>query len=438
MSLISQSEYKSRRETLLAQLTHADIAIIPGAHEILRAGDTPYYFRQQSDFYYLTGFNEPDAILVLIPGYGEGTTLLFNRPRDPVMEIWNGHRAGQEGATKEYGIDVAYPIERFTEILPQLLTNRERVLYPIGGDPALDAQVMAAVSLLRAKVRSGVVTPDTFQHIAPYIHDMRLRKSPAEVETMKKAAIASMEAHKEAMAICTPGRYEYELEAALRFVFYRHGCRDVAYSPIVGSGKNTCILHYTENNQSLCDGDLVLVDAGGEYECYASDITRTYPVNGRFSTEQKAIYELVLRAQMAAIALIKPGLPFVDLQETIRAVLTEGLLDLGLLKGERDKLIASQAVNRFYMHNSGHWLGLDTHDAGTYKINQRSRPLEAGFVLTVEPGLYIPADSEGVDPCWWNIGVRIEDNILVTPEGYYNLTGELIKTVSEIEQWMAR
>ncbi|MFN7097391.1 MAG: Xaa-Pro aminopeptidase [Gammaproteobacteria bacterium] len=437
MSLISREEFAARRQHVLDKIDANSIVILTANNEITRAGDSSYYFRQNSNFYYLTGFDEPDAVLVLAPGYIDGDFLLFNRPRDPLMEIWNGHRAGQEGAVKEFGADAAYPIDEFYEHLPQLLTNRKRVYYPVGNDMSIDELLMDTVNTLRSKVRSGVSVPEEFHNIAPMIHEMRLRKSAAEIATMRKAAQASIAAHKRAMKACRPGIHEYELEAELMYEFYRHGCRYPAYSSIVGGGKNGCTLHYITNNEQLTNGELVLIDAGGEYEYYASDITRTFPINGKFSEPQKQLYELVLTSQLAAIDMIRPGVPFFEIQKKIQRILTQGLIDLGILKGELEALLEQQAIRRFYMHNSGHWLGLDTHDAGVYKINNEWRPLEKDFVLTVEPGLYIAANSEGVDPKWWNIGIRIEDDILVTKDGHEVLTAGLAKTVTDIETLMA-
>lgn len=433
-----QQDYAARRQRVLDYIGNDGIMFISAADEILRAGDTPYYFRQNSNFYYLTGFNEPEAVLVLAPGYAEGEFLIFNRVRDPAMEIWTGRRVGQEGACIELGANNAYPFDDFYAHLPDLLSNRKRVYYPIGRDPLTDDLLIDAINNLRSKVRSGVTVPEEFHNIEPFIHEMRLRKSPAEIALMRKAAEASVAGHKRAIKACRPGLFEYELEAELLYEFYRHGCRSSAYPSIIGGGANACVLHYTTNDNRLNDGDLVLMDAGGEYGYYAADITRTIPVNGRFSEPQKQIYELVLKSQLAAIDMIRPGLPFFDIQRKIQRILTAGLIELGLLKGELEALLETQAIRQFYMHNSGHWLGLDTHDAGAYKINQEWRPLEAGFVLTVEPGLYIAANSEGIDPKWWNIGVRIEDDVLVTETGADVLTADLPKHVQDIEALMQK
>lgn len=435
---ISKEEYAARRQRVIDQIGTDAIAFIPAGSEMVRTGDSTHYFRQNSNFYYLTGFSEPDAVLVLVPGYDEGDFILFNRPRDQLMEIWNGHRAGQEGAQTHFGADKAYAIDDFYEHLPDLLINRTRVYYPIGRDQSIDEVLMDSVNTLRSKVRSGVAVPEEFHNIEPLLHEMRLCKSPAEIATMRKAAEASVAGHKRAMKACRPGMFEYELEAELMYEFYRHGCRGPAYSPIVGGGANSCILHYITNAKRLNDGEIVLIDAGGEYNYYSSDITRTFPINGKFTEAQKQIYELVLKSQLAAIDMLRPGLPFFDIQKQIQRILTQGLIDLGILKGNLESLLEQQAIRRFYMHNSGHWLGLDTHDAGTYKIDGEWRPLQAGFVLTIEPGLYIAAGSQDVDPKWWNIGVRIEDDVLITAQGSEILTTGLPKTVAEIEAFMAQ
>ncbi|NNM59995.1 MAG: Xaa-Pro aminopeptidase [Legionellales bacterium] len=435
--LISKQEYAARRQRVLQYIGQDGIVFIPSASEVRRAGDTTYYFRQDSNFYYLTGFNEPDAVLVLAPGHPEGEFILFNRPRDPLMETWHGFRIGQEGASSVVGADCAYAIDTFYDHLPDLLTNRKRVCYPVGRDTAIDELLMESVNTLRSKVRSGISVPEEFHNIEPFVHEMRLKKSSAEIATMYKAAEASVAGHKRAMRACVPGMFEYELEAELMYELYRHGCRAAAYPSIVGGGANACILHYTTNQERLQDGDLVLIDAGGEYDCYASDITRTFPVNGHFTEPQKQIYELVLKAQLAGIEMIRPGIPFVNIQQKTQLILTQGLLELGILYGDLDTLLETKAIQRFYMHNSGHWLGLDTHDAGVYKINNKWRELEAGFVLTVEPGLYITANSDGVDPKWWDIGIRIEDDVLVTETGYEVLTKALPKTVAELEALMS-
>lgn len=430
--MITQQEYQARRQALAAKLAPGAIAIIPAAHEVLRNGDAHYRFRQDSDFYYLTGFNEPDALLMIIAG-SPGKTYLFNRPRNPAEEQWTGKRLGQEGAREALKVDEAYSLESLATHLPELLTGKTAVYFAMGRYPSLEKMLFKALKHVKGLVRRGIKVPESLCDLEPLLSEMRLFKSEAELNLMRQGSAISVDAHKRAMRACGKAENEYQLEAELLYAFSHNGCRAVAYDPIVASGGNACILHYTDNNQPLRAGDLLLIDAGGEFENYAADITRTFPVNGRFSKEQRAIYELVLKAQKAGIASIKPGLGWYEIQQTIIHILTSGLCELGLLKGEVDKLIATEAYKPFYMHNSGHWLGLDVHDAGRYKIEGEWRQLETGMVLTVEPGLYISAGMNGVDPRWWNIGVRIEDDILVTKDGYENLTGDLPVEVDEIE-----
>lgn len=433
--MISQEEYQARRKKLAQQLPEDGVAIIPAAHELLRNGDTHYRFRQDSDFYYLTGFNEPDALLV-ITGGKDSKSILFNRPRNPAEEQWTGKRLGQDGAESRLGMHAAFPVNSIKEKLPELLAGSSAVYYALGRNPSLEKLITRALKTVKSQVRRGVKAPESLCDLEPVLSEMRLFKSEAELDLMRRAASISVDAHKRAMQACKSLEHEYQLEAELIHEFSRHGCRSVAYDPIVGGGENACILHYTDNDQPLRSGDLVLIDAGGEYGNYAADITRTFPVNGKFSPEQKSIYELVLKSQKAGIAAIKPGLPWNGVQQIIVRILTEGLCELGLLRGSVDELVANEAYKPFYMHNSGHWLGLDVHDSGRYKRNNEWRPLEAGMVLTVEPGLYISAGTEGVDKRWWNIGVRIEDDVLVTKTGHEVLTAALPVDVDEIEALM--
>lgn len=433
--MISQHEFQERRTKLAQQLPADSIAIIPAAGELLRNGDTHYRFRQDSDFYYLTGFNEPDALLVITAGK-DHRSILFNRPRNPAEEQWTGARLGQDGAIKKLGMDAAFPLEGICLELPKLLLGKSAIYYALGRNPELEKTIIEALTGIKAQVRRGAKAPDSLCDLEPVLSEMRLFKSDAELDLMRRAASISVAAHKRAMQICQQVEHEYELEAELIYEFSRQGCRSVAYDPIVGGGGNACVLHYTDNNKPLRRGDLILIDAGGEFENYAADITRTFPANGTFSPEQKAIYELVLKSQKAGIAAIKPGLPWHGVQQIIIRILTEGLCELGILHGSVDDLIAKEAYKPFYMHNSGHWLGLDVHDAGHYKINNEWRPLEAGMVLTVEPGLYISADIAGVDKRWWNIGVRIEDDVLVTETGHEVLTAALPVDVDAIEALM--
>lgn len=429
------NEYLQRRLNLARQLPKDSIAVIPAAPEILRNGDSHYRFRQDSNFYYLTGCEEPDGLLVITSG-DESKSILFHRPSNPAEEIWTGKRLGKEGVLKQLGMDVAFPIDSIAEVLAQLMNGISAVYCAMGRNPQTDELILSTITQLKTQVRKGTKVPDSLCDVEPLLNEMRLFKSDSEIELMRKAADISVNAHLRAMLRCKKVQYEYELESELVYEFIRNGCRSVAYDPIVGGGENACILHYTSNNKPLCSGDLVLIDAGGEYGYYAADITRTFPINGQFSPEQKSIYELVLKAQRAGIAAIKPGLAWNAVQQIIVRILTEGLCELGLLQGSLDELIAQEAYKPFYMHNSGHWLGLDVHDAGSYKINGEWRPLQAGMVLTVEPGLYISENTPGVDKRWWNIGVRIEDDVLVTQTGHDVLTAALPVEIDEIEALM--
>jgi Xaa-Pro aminopeptidase len=427
-----QQSFAKRRQHLMTQLPPGSVAILVAAPEYQRNGDNDYPYRQNSDFYYLTGFNEPEAVALLLPKRAEGHYVLFNRPTNPTAEIWTGKRVGQEGAVRDYGADQAFAIETLDEKMPSLLSGYQRVYFAIGNNPTFDERIFRWVKRLQHQVRAAIPTPTEFLSITTLLHEMRLYKSADEIQLMRKAGQISAQAHCRAMRVCRPGMMEYELEAELMFELIRQGARFPAYNSIVGSGANACVLHYTDNNQPIQDGDLVLIDAGGEYHYYASDITRTFPANGRFTKEQQAIYELVLAAQMATIALIKPGVSWDQVQMLPRKILTEGLLALGLLKGKLEDLLERKAYQQFYMHNIGHWLGLDTHDVGEYRLGKEWRKLEPGIVMTVEPGLYIrPADN--VESKWWNIGIRIEDNVLVTPKGCEVLSADVPKAVKEIE-----
>lgn len=432
---MNSKEFARRRKQLMRMMGHDAIAIIPAAPIRGRNRDVEYPYRQESDFHYLSGFPEPEAVALLVPGRRHGEYVLFCRERDPEMELWNGRRAGQEGACEIYGADDAFPIGDIDDILPGLLEGRERVFYTMGCVPEFDQRVLGWVNQIRERSRSGSRAPGEFVSLEHLLHDMRLYKSRAEVSAIRKAIKVSVAAHISAMRQCVPGMKEYEIEAEFLYEFRRNGM-EPAYPSIVGGGANGCILHYTENSAVLNDGDLLLIDAGAENECYAADITRTFPVNGRFSKPQKELYELVLAAQEAAIAQACPGNHWDDPHRAAVEVLTKGLVKLGLLKGRVRQLIKEQAYRRFYMHRTGHWLGMDVHDVGDYKLDGEWRELEPGMVLTVEPGLYIPAGSKGVAKKWWNIGIRIEDDVLVTAKGPEVLSAAAPKTVAEIEALM--
>ncbi|HKM37845.1 MAG TPA: Xaa-Pro aminopeptidase [Thiopseudomonas sp.] len=437
MSSISTSEYAQRRQQLMQRMTPNSIAILSAAAVSTRNSSVEYPYRQDSDFFYLSGFSEPEAVLVLIPKREHGEFVLFCRERNPERELWDGLRAGQDGAIADYQADDAFPIGDIDDILPGLIEGRERVYYSIGNHAEFDQQMMDWLNTIRSKARMGAQPPKEFVMLDHLLHDARLRKSPAEIATMQQAADISCRAHIRAMQASKAGLYEYHLEAELDYEFRKGGARLPAYSSIVASGKNACILHYTENNAPLRDGDLVLIDAGCEIDCYASDITRTFPVNGRFSAEQKIIYELVLQANLEAMNYISPKHRWNDAHDATVRVITAGLLELGLLQGELETLIANDAYRPFYMHRAGHWLGLDVHDVGEYKVDGQWRALEAGMTMTVEPGIYIAVDNLDVPEQWRGIGVRIEDDVVVTENGCHVLTNAVPKTVADIEHLMA-
>jgi Xaa-Pro aminopeptidase len=434
--MITRKEFGRRRKQLMRMMGKDSIAIIPTSSEQLRNRDVEFPYRADSDFYYLTGFNEPDAVAVLIPRRKHGEYLLFCRERNAEMETWTGRRAGTEGAVEQFDADDAFPISDIDEILPGLMEDCEQVFYTMGSRPEFDKSVMEWVNRIRQGSRRGARTPDKFVALEHLLHDMRLYKSPAEVRAMRTAAKVACSAHRRAMRACRPGMFEYQVEAELLHEFRAAGMVP-AYSSIVGGGENGCILHYTANSDRLQDGDLLLIDAGSEYDCYASDVTRTFPVNGRFNPAQRALYQLVLDAQAAAIGQVQPGNHWNDPHEAAVKVLTRGLVKLGILKGRLAELIRKEAYRRFYMHRTGHWLGMDVHDVGDYKVGEEWRVLEPGMVLTVEPGLYIPAGSKGVAKKWWNLGIRVEDDVLVTRKGPEVLTAAVPSSVADIEALMA-
>ncbi|HWI24515.1 MAG TPA: aminopeptidase P N-terminal domain-containing protein [Lysobacter sp.] len=402
----------------------------------MRSRDTHYPYRQDSDFWYLTGFPEPEAVLVLVPGRAHGEAILFCRERDPDREAWDGPRAGQDGAVDDYGMDDAYPIADIDEILPGLLEGRSRVYYHFGRDTEFDLKLIGWLNRVRAQVRQGAQPPHGFLELGHLLDEMRLFKSRDELRLMQRAADISVEAHEAAMRAAGAGVREYELQAEIERVFRRHDA-EPAYGSIVGAGANACVLHYRANNAALRDGDLVLVDAGAEYRGYAADITRTFPASGRFTKEQRALHDLVVAAQAGALAQARAGIPYEAGHRAAVETLTEGLLQLGLLKGRLEKNIADASYRRFYMHKTGHWLGLDVHDVGEYRIDGDSRLLEPGMVFTIEPGLYIAPNEAGVAAKWRGIGIRIEDDVLVTDEAPRVLTDKLVRSADEIEAFMA-
>lgn len=434
---INKTEFARRRKQLMDMMEPNSIAILPAAPERVRSRDTEYHYRQDSDFLYLSGFEEPQAVIALIPGREHGAFVMFVRERNREREIWDGYRAGPEGACETFDADDAFPIDDIDDILPGLLEGRQRVYYAMGKDSEFDKQVMDWVNAIRAKVRSGATPPGEFLDLSHILHDMRLFKSAAEIRVMKEAGDISAAAHIRAMKACEPGVMEYQLEAEILHEFHRNGARFPAYNSIVGGGKNGCILHYIENSAAIKNGDLVLIDAGCELDYYAADITRTFPANGKFSNEQKILYNICLDAQLAAIAVAKPGNHWNDPHEATVRVITQGLIDIGLLEGELDALIESEAYKEFYMHRAGHWLGMDVHDVGDYKVGGEWRMLEPGMVMTVEPGIYVAPDNEKVAKKWRGIGIRIEDDVVITKDGNEILTKNVPKTVAEIEKLMA-
>ncbi len=434
---MKHGEFLKRRKKLMDMLGDDSIAILPAAPEKLRNRDVAYRYRQDSDFYYLTGFAEPEAVVALIPGRSPAEFVLFCRERNREQEIWHGARAGLEGACADYGADDAYPITDLDDILPGLLENRERIYYTMGNDTVFDQRVLGWVNQVRGKARSGIHAPEQFVSLNNILHDMRLYKSRHEIGMLRKAAAISATAHIRAMQTCRPGKTEYQIEAELIHEFMRQGAHSAAYPSIVGSGANSCVLHYIENTRELEDGDILLIDAGAEYESYASDVTRTFPVNGRFSRQQKAVYEVVLAAQLAAIDAVRPGNHWAQPHDAAVEVLTEGLVALGILKGKPRTLIKEKAYSRYFMHKTGHWLGMDVHDVGDYKVGEGWRLLEPGMVMTVEPGLYFPP-QKGLARKWWNTGVRIEDDVLVTKAGHEVLSRDAPKSITDIEALMAQ
>ncbi len=433
---ISAGEYARRRRQLMRMAGGDAILVLPAAPVRVRSHDTHYPYRQDSDFWYLCGFPEPEAVLVLVPGRKHGEALLFCRERDPEREGWDGPRAGQEGAVADYGMDDAYPIDDLDEILPGLLEGRSRVYYHFGRDAEFDLKLIGWVNRVRAQVRHGAQPPHEFLELGHLLHEQRLFKSKDEIRLMEKAAAISVRAHQAAMRAARPGIHEYELQAEVERVF-RAADACPAYASIVGAGANGCVLHYVANTARAGDGDLVLIDAGAEYRNYAADITRTFPVNGRFSKEQRALHDLVGAAQAAALACARPGVPFAAMHDAAVETLTAGLVGLGLLKGGVEKNIAGDGYKRFYRHKSGHWLGLDVHDVGDYRIDGESRLLEPGMVLTLEPGLYVGADEKSVPAKWRGIGIRTEDDVLITADGHRVLTAGLARSADEIEAFMA-
>ena len=432
---VQQKEFNRRRQQLQREMGTNSIAVLAAAPEALRNRDVHYPFRQDSDFFYLSQFPEPEAVMVLIPGRAKGEYILFCREKDSEQETWHGRRAGQEGAIEQYAADDSFPITDLDDILPGLLENKDKVFYNMGRYPAFDQRMMTWVQQIKDNSRSGVKAPVEFVSLEYLLNEMRLHKTQVEQRLMRKAAKIAATAHKRAMRACAPGKTEFAIEAELLYEFHRQGAVP-AYPSIVAGGANGCILHYVDNTDTLQDGDLLLIDAGAEYQSYASDITRTFPVNGQFTELQAEVYSIVLAAQLAAIKQAIPGNHWNDPHQAAVKVITQGLIDLGVLKGTRSKLLKNQAYKPYYMHGTGHWLGMDVHDVGDYKIDGAWRLLEPGMALTVEPGLYFAANKK-IPKALRNIGIRIEDDVLITRDGNQVLSSDVPKEISAIEALMA-
>ena len=422
-------------QEFMRRMDQKSVAIIPSAREATRSNDTQYRFRQDSDFYHLTGFEEPDSIAVVAPGREQKYTL-FVRPRDPEQEIWVGRRAGVEGAKSEFGADESYPVAEFETKLQDILDGAEKLYFRLGAYPDLDNTIIRQIAQMRSLNRKPIHPPRTIIDPATIVHEMRVLKSPDEIELMQKAADIAAEAHVEAMKTVRPGMKEYEVEAQIEQVFRRRGASGPSYTSIVGAGANATVLHYINNNGELRDGELLLVDPGAEYKGYASDITRTFPINGRFSKAQREIYDLVLETQMSCVEMVRPGVTHDELKTHSVEMLTEGMVKLGLLKGEPAQLIKEEKYKQFYMHGLGHLLGIDVHDVGIYYYDKQSRALEPGVVMTVEPGIYVAPDTKDIPEQYLGIGVRIEDDVLCTANGPQVLTTGVPKNPDEIEALM--
>ncbi|MDC9725697.1 MAG: Xaa-Pro aminopeptidase [Gammaproteobacteria bacterium] len=434
---MNKKEFAKRRQHLIDLMGPNSIAVLPSIPVANRNRDVDYIYRSDSSFHYLSGFDEPDAVIVIIPGRPHGEYLLFCRERDLSKEIWDGYRAGQEGAINTFGADDSYPISDLDDILSGLLEGKEKVYYTMGNVPSFDQRMVGWLNHLRNASRQGMHSPTEIIELEHSLNELRLYKSGAEIKAMRTAAKVSTDAHIRAMQFTKVGKWEYQVEAEIIHEFMKNDCRSPAYPSIVGGGENGCILHYIENNHKLKSNDLLLIDAGAEYDYYAADITRTFPVNGKFTACQKAVYNIVLEAQKAAIAEVKPGNHWNRPHEAAVRVITQGLLDIGLLKGKLEVLIKEEKYREFYMHRTGHWLGMDVHDVGDYKVGGEWRVLEPGMVLTVEPGLYI-RDPKHIDKKWHFIGIRIEDDVLVTKTGNEVLTDAAPKEVDDIEELMAK
>lgn len=439
-TLLPLSEFTQRRNKFIQQMPENSIALFTAAKEVTRSNDTEYPFCQDKNFYYLTGFNEPDAILVLIKAACE-QSILFCRDKDPQAEIWHGRRVGAVKAQQEYGFTQCFTLAELDYQLPELIANKTYLLYCQTTNTDFAQQVHTWLNKVKQQIKKGIKAPKCLMDANDIVHEMRLIKSECELALMRQVNNISVQAHQRAMEKTRIGAYEYQIEAELLHEFARHGARFAAYNSIVAGGDNANILHYTDNSDRLKDNELLLIDAGGELAGYAADITRTFPINGKFNPQQKALYELVLAAQNQTIAIIKPEVTFAQLNDLANKILTTGLFELGILTGELDVLIAEKACKKYFIHGLGHWLGLDVHDVGDYqtdKNKQQLRPFQAGMVLTIEPGLYIPKHDMDVAEKWRGIGIRIEDNIVVTDQGHENLSKNAPKSVVDIEAVMQK
>jgi Xaa-Pro aminopeptidase len=435
---IEQAEYRQRREKLMAKI-NTGTAIFRSAPSAVMHNDVEYNYRQDSDFFYLTGFNEPEAVAILAPHHQEHRFVLFVQPKDPQKETWTGYRCGVEGAKEIYGADAAFSIEEIEEKLPEYLINSDRIYYHLGRDRDFNNFIISSWQRFMAGYQRRGTGPIAIEDPSPILHSLRLVKSSAELAMMRQATAISAAAHNRAREFTQPGRYEYEVQAEIEHTFRLQGAIGPAYPSIVASGANACILHYIENNRQMQDNELLLIDAGCSYGYYNADITRTFPVGGKFTPEQKALYEIVLEAQLQAIEEVKPGNPYNEFHDIAVCVLVQGLLDLGLLTGDLEEIIKEEKYKPFYMHRTGHWLGLDVHDVGVYRHHEESwQTLQPGQIVTVEPGIYISPDitpAEGqpeVPENWRGIGIRIEDDVLVTETGYEILTSAVPKSIAEI------
>lgn len=436
---IAKSEFKRRRAALMNLMDEESVAVVPAASLKTRNRDSDYLFRQDSDFHYLTGFNEPDAVLVLAPGRPHGEEILFCRDREARAELYDGERLGPDRAAQMLGVDDAFPVADLDDILPGMLEGRARIYFGFGDHPEFENRLLGWVNGLRARASDGAGPPDELFALSHLLHEQRLIKTAAEVRAMRRAAQITCEGHIRAMQRCEPGMTETQLEAELIYAFMRRGAKSPAYSSIVGGGANACVLHYVDNSSTLKKNDLVLIDAGCEYELYAADVTRTFPVSGTFSAVQRSLYEIVLAANEAAIETCRPGALFTDPHQRALQIMIDGLLALGLLEGDRDEVLETETYRNFCPHGSSHWLGLDVHDVGDQRVDGEPRPLEPGMVLTIEPGIYIP-DNEmmaGVPAKYRGMGIRIEDDVLITPAGCEVLTSAAPKSVQKIEATMA-